>query len=36
MLGYAGATFRASSVCQGRAPVRLLAGTGQPASIRLG
>jgi hypothetical protein len=25
MLGYAGATFRASSVCQGLAPVRLLA-----------
>jgi hypothetical protein len=26
MLGYAGATFRASPVCQGRATVRLLVG----------
>jgi hypothetical protein len=31
MLGYAGATFRAPPVCQGRAAVRLLVETGQPA-----
>jgi len=31
MLGHAGATFRASSVCQARARVRLLAQIGRPA-----
>jgi len=36
MLGYAGAAFRACSVCQGWACVRLLAAIGRPASVRLG